>query len=168
MYLMSEFTDEVALAAGVQALRARGVEAGDLDVFSSQPVDAVHPVLPRPSHMSLFGVLGGAAVCLLSVAFVYYAQHDYALITGAMPYFSLWSTGVIHYEMTMLGAIGATFLFFLWESSFLRRDKRAPVPALASGRLYLRVRCEPDQVLTAGECLYQAGASKVEKLEGSS
>jgi hypothetical protein len=65
----------------------------------------------------------------------------------------------------MLGAVAATFLTFLWESGIVRRDRSAPVPNLASGHIYLRVYCEQNQVLSAGECLYEAGASKVEKLE---
>jgi hypothetical protein len=165
MYLMSEFSDAPALSAAIQALRSRGIAAADLDIFSTEPVDLEHGILDRPSRMSLFAVLGAITIGLASVAFIYYAQHDYALLTGGMPYFSLWGTGVIHYEMTMLGAVAATFLMFLWEASFLRRDKRAPTPNLQSNRLYLRVRCDLERVLMAGECLYAAGASKVERLE---
>ena len=169
MYLMSEFSEQSTLTVAVQALKARGIPAEDLDIFSSEPVDLEHGVLDRPSRMSLHAVLGGATVGLLSVAFVYYAQLNYRLITGGMPYYSPWATGVIHYELTMLGAVGATFLTFLWEAGLLRRDKAAPVPVLAaSGHIYLRVRCEAGQVLAAGECLYQAGASNVQKLEEKS
>ncbi len=41
-----------------------------------------------------------------------------------MPIFSFWGTGVITYETTMLGAVLATFGWFLWESGLIRkRDK---------------------------------------------
>ena len=165
MYLMSEFSEPSTLTVAVQALKARGIAPENLDIFSSEPVDLEHGVLDRPSRMSLHAALGGATLGLLSVAFVYYAQLNYRLITGGMPYFSPWATGVVHYELTMLGAVAATFLTFLWEAGLLRRDKAAPVPVLAaSGHIYLRVRCEAGQVLAAGACLYQAGAANVEKI----
>jgi hypothetical protein len=165
MYLMSEFSDQFTLAGAIQALKMRGADAADLDVFSTEPVDLPAGLLDRPSRMSLLTVCGGAGIGLLSVLFVYWTQHNYEILTGGMPYFSPWATGVIHFELTMLGAVAGCFLTFLWESGILRRDKRAPVPKLASGVLYLRVRCEPSQMLATGECLYQAGAGKVEKLE---
>ena len=60
-----------------------------------------------------------------------------------MPIFSFWATGVITYEMTMLGAIVATFAWFLWESGLVaRRDRSAPVPQVDPGSICLRVRCQ--------------------------
>ena len=55
--------------------------------------------------------LGGGRDCggWLATAFVYWAQNNYKLVTGGMPIFSFWATGVITYEMTMLGAIITTF-----------------------------------------------------------
>lgn len=170
MYLMSEFSEQTTLATAVVALKARGIAPEDMDIFSTEPVDLEHGVLDRPSRMSRYAILGGATLGLASVGFVYYAQHNYALITGGMPYFSLWATGVVHYEMTALGAVAATFLAFLWESGLLTRNKKAPAPSLegGSGHIYLRLRCEPGQVAAAAEYLYRAGAANVQKLEEES
>jgi hypothetical protein len=111
--------------------------------------------------MSVSGAVAGG---LLGTAFVYFAQHNYRVITGGMPTFSPWATGVITYELTMLGAILATFLWFLWESGLARkRDQSAPVPVVAPGSMCLRARCEADREGQAIEAMRSAGASRIER-----
>ena len=79
-----------------------------------------------------------------------------------MPVFSLWATGVITYEMTMLGAILGTFGWFLWESGLLRgRDKSAPVPMVEPGLFCLRVRCTDSAATGRTNTVRLAGAIAV-------
>ncbi len=163
-YVIGEFEDVQATTAAVEALKLNGFEAAQLDVFSGEPVELPPGVLDRPSRMSLVAVGGAVTLCLLAVGFVRFTQYNFPLITGGMPLFSFWATGVIFYEMTMLGAIAATFLTFLWESGLLRKTSE-PIPVVSPDSIDLRVQCEGDQVVTAGECLYQAGATKVMRME---
>ena len=163
MFLTGEFQDAESVAVAIEALKAKGIETSALDVFSTEPVEFAPGVLDRESRMSAGAVAGAVTLCLLSMGFVIYTQHDLRLVTGGMPLVSFWATGVIFYEMTMLGAIGATFVMLLWESGLLRRDKTAPVPAAEPGVIALRVQCEDEQVAAAGECLYRAGATRVEE-----
>lgn len=167
MYLIGEFRDGPSATAAIEALKLKGFGADELDVFSTEPVELPSGLLDRPTRMSLFAVAGAVAVCLLAVAFVWFTQHHLAVITGGMPLFSFWATGVIFYEFTLLGAIATTFLMFLWESGLIHRDQ-GPVPALHPGAVYLRILCEPEQLATAGECLYRAGAVNVRKMEKQS
>jgi hypothetical protein len=165
MFLTAEFGDAQAIAAAIGALKARGFEAGEIDVFSSEPVDLPDGLLERPSRMSLVAVGGAACLGLLAILFVHYAQHDYPLVTGGMPLFSWWATGVVFYEIAMFGAITATFLMFLLESGLLKRNGSAPTPVLAEGGIRLRVSCAPERAAATTECLYQTGAASVRKLE---
>jgi Protein of unknown function (DUF3341) len=81
-----------------------------------------------------------------------------------MPLFSFWATGVITYEMTMVGAIVAAFVAFLWESGLIRkRDHTAPVPATGPGLVCLRVRCLAEQAPHAIEIMRRAGAIHIER-----
>jgi hypothetical protein len=81
-----------------------------------------------------------------------------------MPYFSPWATGVISFEMTMLGAVVSTFAWFLWESGLMRRkDKSAPVPAIEPGVMVLRVRCESSQAARVHEVLRSASGMVAEE-----
>ncbi|MBI3665180.1 MAG: DUF3341 domain-containing protein [Acidobacteria bacterium] len=175
MFLTGEFSQAEATGRAIEALKAKGFGPQALDMFSTEPVELPPGVLDRPSRMSLMAVAGAVVVCLLAVVFVYYTQRSYRLNTGGMPLFSLWATGVIFYEMAVLGAIGATFVMFLWESGMLRKDHAAPrwkgaegELALEPGRILLRVRCEPEHFAAVGECLYAAGASRVEKVQNKS
>jgi hypothetical protein len=120
-------------------------------------------VLDRPSKMSFFSV-AGAVVCgggctwLLALA-----QYSYPVHTGGMPLFSMWGTGVITYETTMIGAVFATFGYFLWESGLIRkRDKKAPVPKVPPETICLRVRCGGDPS-KATAVLFEAGAPPTEQ-----
>ena len=82
-----------------------------------------------------------------------------------MPIFSWWSTGVIFYEFTMFGSISATFVMFLLESGLLGRRRSVPAPVLEPGRIHLRLLCQAEDAAPATDCLYQAGATTVERLE---
>ena len=164
MYLVGEFREKAEVAAAIRSLRAAGLGTGDLDLFSEEPVELPRSVLGRPSRMSLASVAGAVVFGALATAFMYYAQHDYRLDTGGMPVFSFWATGVITYEMTMLGAIVAAFAWFVWESGLLRkRDRGAPVPVVDPGSLCLRVRCGAAQAGQAGDAMRRAGAIHIER-----
>ena len=168
MFLVAEFRETESIVRAIQRLKEMGMTAADLDIFSNEPVEFYRGVLDRPSHMSLVAVLGAIANGSLVTSFVYFAQHNYALNTGGMPVFSFWGTGVITYEMTMLGAVLATFGWFLWESGVLRRrDKAAPVPVVPPGSMCLRVRCAREQAGQAAELLDRSGALGVERTEDS-
>jgi hypothetical protein len=163
MYVTGEFRETEQTTEAIRALRARGIEPDDLDVFSAEPVELAPGVLDRRSHMSLIAVLAAIAALLSAVGFVYYTQHVYPLSTGGMPIFSAWATGVIFYELTMLGSVAATFVWFLFESGIIMRDRAAPVPMPIPGSIFVRVRCESQQAFEAGECLNRAGAVSVRR-----
>ena len=164
MYLIGEFREKNLVAAAIRVLRAGGVAPADLDLFSEEPVELPRGVLDRCSRMSLASVVGAVMMGAAATAFVFWAQHNYRLITGGMPVFSFWATGVITFEMTMLGAIVTTFGWFLWESGLMRkRDWAAPVPEVAPGSICLRVRCPAQQSRDAVEAMRRAGAIQVER-----
>jgi len=117
--------------------------------------------------MSLASVVGGILFGLLATAFIFFTQHHYLLVTGGMPVFSFWATGVITFEMTMLGAIVSTFVWFLWESRLARRrDRDAPIPQVEPGSLCLRVRCRADEAARASETMRHAGAIAIQRRGG--
>jgi hypothetical protein len=158
VYLTAEFRETPALVSTIRSLRDSGISTSDIDLFSAEPVELPRGVLDRPSRMSLVSVSGAVALGGLATAFMYYAQHDYRIVTGGMPVFSFWATGVISYEMTMLGAILAVFLWFLWESGLLRRREAAPVPTVAPGSVFLRVRCHAEDTPRVTDAFRRSGA----------
>jgi hypothetical protein len=167
LYLIGTFAEKDAAVQAIKQLKSNGYGPADLTVFSDEPIEFPRGVLDRPSHMSLAVVSGAAIFFLLAVAFVYYTQYDYRLVTGGMPIFSFWPTGVVFYEMTMLGAILTTSAWFIWESGLLRQDKSIPVPSVEPEVICLRVRCAADQFAAAAALLEESGAKNVAKLEKS-
>lgn len=165
VYLSGTFAGKVEASQAIKQLKASGYGPADLAIFSDEPVEFPRGVLDRPSHMSLAVVAGAATFFLLTVWFVYYTQHNYRIVTGGMPIFSFWPTGVVFYEMTMLGAILTTLGWFIRESGLLRRDKGIPIPSVEPEMICLRVRCSPEQFETAITVLQKAGAKNVAKLE---
>jgi len=165
LYLSGSFADKKDAAQAIKQLKTNGYGPDDLTVFSDEPVEFPRGVLDRPSHMSLAVVSGAVLFFLAVVGFVYYTQQDYRLVTGGMPIFSFWPTGVVFYEITMLGAVLTTTGWFIWESGLLRRDKSIPVPSIEPEIICLRVRCNPDQFAAAQDLLQKAGAKSVAKLE---
>jgi len=164
MFLTAEFANAQSVAQAIAALRAQGVTAEQLDVFSTEPVELPGGLLDRPSHMSLCAVASAASFCLLAFLFVRYAQYNYPVVTGGMPIFSWWANGVIFYEFTMFGSITATFAMFLVESGLFKR--RAPAPVLVAGRILLRISCEAGRAAVVTASLQQAGATGVAELRG--
>jgi hypothetical protein len=166
VYLIADFREQPKLEAAILALKAAGITADDMDVFSEEPVELRRGILDRPSRMSLVSVLGAIATGGLATVGLYAAQQSYRLVTGGMPIFSFWGTGVISYEATMLGAVLATFGWFLWESGLLRkRDKNIPVPTVLPGVMCLRVRCFDPHVTRARQILDSAGATDIARKE---
>jgi hypothetical protein len=164
IYLLAEFRDQAAAARAIRLLRETGVPVEHLDLFSEEPVEFPRGVLDRPSRMSLASVLGAIAFGLLATGFIFGAQHNYRLATGGMPIFSFWATGVITYEMTMLGAVVTTFGWFLWESGLLRkRDTSAPVPGVDPGSMCLRLRCSAEESALALKLMQGAGAVDIKR-----
>lgn len=164
-YVIGEFRGKDEVAVAIRALRALGAATADLDVFSEEPMDFPRGVLDRPSRMSIASVSGAVVFGLLATAFIYWAQHNYRVVTGGMPVFSFWATGVITYEMTMLGAIVTTFAWFLWDSGLARRrGSSAPVPVMNPCSIFLRLRC-PIPLPSVLETMTQAGAIGIERIE---
>ena len=165
LYLTGTFADKVEVMRAIKQLKTSGYGPDDLTVFSDEPVEFPRGVLDRKSHMSLAVVSGAVTFFILVVSFVYFTQYNYQLVTGGMPIFSFWPTGVVFYEITMLGAILTTLVWFVWESGLLRRDKRIPVPAIEPEVICLRVRCTVEQFEAAAAVLRRSGAANVAKLE---
>lgn len=165
MYLRGNFQEKESAAQALLELKASGFTPADLDVFSDEPVEFRRGVLDRHSRMSFTVVTGAVTLCLFTIGCIYFMQYNYPLVTGGMPIFSFWATGVIFYELTMLGGILTTLGCFIWESGLLRRRYRqAPVPVIEPGTICVRVRCHADRIDEASRCLAQAGAGEVSAL----
>lgn len=164
MFFAAEFRDEEGVVRALRDLKSDGCGSDDIAIFSDEPIEFPRDALHRPSHMSFVVVMGAITLCLLTIGFVYFTQHNYPIVTGGMPTFSLWATGVIFYELTMLGAIVTTFLWFIYESGLLRRGPRKPAPSVEPGIIVLRVECDTNRSDAVYHLLQSAGAVNIRTL----
>ena len=108
------FPDPASADRAVRTLQTAGVSRGKIVVMSSEPFgeysfsQAEHATV-MPWLAVLGGVVGGTSGFLLAA----YTQEAYPLITGGMPIIAPWPTGIITYELTMLGAVIATVITLL-------------------------------------------------------
>jgi hypothetical protein len=164
VFLAGDFLDREAVVRALVDLKADGFAPADVAVFSDEPIEFPRSALHRPSHMSFAAVTGAVTFCLLTIGFVYFTQHNYPIITGGMPIFSFWATGVVFYELTMFGAIVTTFFWFLHESGLLRRGPRRPSPAVEPGIIALRIECGSNRADAVRHVLERAGAQNIRVL----
>ena len=156
MKLKAEFTDAEAVETVIRALKRDGGTPEQIELFSSRPVEFKSGVLVRPSRMSLFAVVGAILNGSLATTFMYYTQLDYPLVTGGMPLTSGWATGVITFEMAMVGAIAGIMVALLREGRIFRQSKEAP-KQMQEGTVYLLVDCAESAAQRTKEIVQQNG-----------
>ena len=163
-YLHAEYLRTDDLAAAIRLLQANGVPRRALELYSRRPVEAVTPLLPRRSRMSLGAVLSAIAIGTGATALVYWIQLDYPLVTGGMPIVSGWATAVVTFEATMAGAVFGTVLMLMKESGLILSRRRAPVPDLPDEGAVLQVECEAG-LPTVRALLEDTGANRIEVVD---
>jgi len=127
----------------VDALLGAGIPANDIVVLSSEPLE--HRGIPSPQKtlmpwLVVLGALaGGSAGFLLSSL----TQKSYAVHTGGMQVVTLWTDGIITYELTMLGAILTTGLVFLLTGLAGGRGRFQAAREVAEGKVVVGVASLP-------------------------
>jgi len=113
--LLAQFDSPAQLLHAAQQLRQAGFQ--HWDVFSPYPVPGMAEAMGlRNSRLSWFAFAGGAVGCVLGLLMVWYMNaHDYPLLVGGKPMFSLVPAVPVAYELSiLLGAVGAVLgLLFL-------------------------------------------------------
>ena len=82
-----------------------------------------------------------------------------------MPIVALWPTGIVIYELTMMGAILATIVTFLITAGLPRYTRRIYDPEVSHGKILVAL-IDTDQELRAKlrQKLLEAGAEQVKEI----
>lgn len=131
--VVASFVGPIAARRAIESLLSAGVNRENITVISSVPLDELQgaeseKAAVMPWLVALGAILGGIAGYLL----VSLTQMSYPIATGGMPIVSLWTDGIIIYELTMLGAILSTLLVLCWTAPLLRW-KRQPLDRPVDG-----------------------------------
>lgn len=163
------FPDSNSARRAVAALRAESsrlrIKAQAIVIMSSEPLEEEgfgwkeqRTVLPWLAPLgALIGGTGGYALSA-------FTQRTYPLPTGGMPIVAMWPSGIIMYELAMLGAILATIVAFLVSARLPHYGKRLYDPEVTNGKILVGVT-DPDRD-SGGEIeqrLQQEGAEQVKE-----
>lgn len=157
------FPNPASADRAVHALQVAGVSRSKIVVMSSEPFgeysfsQAEHATV-MPWLAVLGGVVGGASGFLLAA----YTQKAYPLITGGMPIIAPWPTGIITYELTMLGAVVATVITLLATTRLPNWGAKLYDSEISNGKIFVGVLDPPEDAhATLGDRLRGAGAEQV-------
>jgi len=126
----------------VGALLSAGMSRSDIVVISSVPLaQYAQPEKVRMPWLVFAGaVLGGIGGFLLASL----TQKSYPIPTGGMPVVSLWTDGIITYELAMLGAILTTSVVFLLTARLPSRPHLPCDPQVSQGKVLVGITSAPD------------------------
>lgn len=157
------FTDPASADRALRDLQEAGISRDKIVVMSSEPFDeysfsqAEHATV-MPWLSVLGGVIGGASGFVLAA----YTQKAYPLITGGMPILAPWPTGIITYELTMLGAVITTVVTLLITTRLPNWGEKLYDPEVSNGKILVGVlNPSHDAQGALGDRLRSAGAEQV-------
>lgn len=155
---------------GFNALDRAGVSRARIVVISSEPFDEyafskMDHATPMPYLAALGGIVGGTGGFFLARL----TQEAYPIITGGMPILAGWPTGIVTYELTMLGAVLTTIITLLVTAKLPNWKPKLYDHEVSHGKILIGV-IEPSSAMRAEieNRLRGAGAVKVKMTGGNS
>jgi Protein of unknown function (DUF3341) len=148
---------------GRNALRDAGVPDDKIIVMASEPFEEYSFAQgERKTAMGWIAVGGGVIGGFGGFVLAWYTQTAYPLVTGGMPLIASWPTGIVTYELTMMGAIIATLITLLVGSRLPNWKPKLYDPEVSHGKVLIGA-VDPSDESRAGleDRLRRAGAEKV-------
>ncbi len=161
------FADPASADRAVNALQAAGVSRSKILVMSAQPFDDYSfTETDHATVMPWLSVLGGIVGGISGFAIAAYSQTAYPLVTGGMPIIAPWPTGIVTYELTMLGAVIATVITLLITTGLPNWGPKLYDPEISNGKILIGVLDPSDEARAElDNRLRSAGAEQV-KISG--
>jgi hypothetical protein len=148
---------------GMNALRAAGIAADKIVVLAPEPFEEYSFAQgERKTRMPWFAALGGLIGGTCGYLLGRYTQTAYPLITGGMPIVAAWPTGIVTYELTMMGATVTTLITLLIGARLPNWKPKLYDPQVSHGKILIGVVDPPDEARADLEQrLRRAGAEQV-------
>jgi hypothetical protein len=163
------FSDSDSVRKALSVLRTSSselhIKTESIRVISSEPLEEEITGTEKRSLMPWIAVVGGILGGTAGYALAAFTQRTYPLPTGGMPIVALWPTGIVIYELTMMGAILATIVTFLITAGLPRYTRRIHDPEVSHGKILVAL-IDTDQELRAKlrQKLLEAGAEQIKEI----
>jgi hypothetical protein len=157
------FPGPLSAERGMNALRDAGVSSDKIVVLAPEPYEEYSFAQgDSKTAMGWIAVGGGIIGGIGGFALAWYTQTAYPLVTGGMPIVAAWPTGIVTYELTMMGAIIATLITLLVGSGLPNWRPKLYDPEVSHGKVLIGV-VEPSDESRSNleDRLRRAGAEKV-------
>jgi hypothetical protein len=144
-------------------LREAGIAPDRIVVISPEPFEEfafaqADSETPMPWIAVVGGVVGGTCGFLLA----WYSQAANGIVTGGMPILAPWPTGLVTYELTMMGTVLTTVIALLISIRLPSWKPRLYDPEVSYGKVLIGVLDPSDTLLSdIEELLRHAGAEKI-------
>jgi len=164
------FSDAESALHAAAALRSNSselhIKPGSIRVISSEPIEEeITAAGERHSLMPWIAVAGGICGGIGGYALAAFTQRTYPLPTGGMPIVALWPTGIVIYELTMMGAILATIITFLITARLPRYKGGIYDPEVSHGKILVGlVDADRDLLPKLRQKFQEAGAEQVKEI----
>jgi hypothetical protein len=164
------FSDADSALQAASALRTTSselhIKPESIRVISSEPLEEeISASGEKHSHMPWIAVAGGICGGTAGYSLAAFTQRTYPLPTGGMPIVALWPTGIVIYELTMLGAILATIITFLVTARLPRYRNRIYDAAVSHGEVLVAVVDADSNVqLKLRQKLQDLGADQIKEI----
>lgn len=161
------YDDPETAQRAFEALGGAGLSVKDVAVISSDPLEVY--AFGRDegrTWMPWLAALGGAAGGTFGFWLTATTQTLWPLQTGGMPIVTMWTNGIITFELTMLGAILATLVTFLASAIFPGRRPALSDPAVSEGKILICVTNPRARSLEElARLLHEIGGAEVKEID---
>jgi len=127
----------------VNALISAGIPTSDIIVSSSEPLEQYGVPSHQKTLMPWLVVCGAIVAGIGGFLLASLTQKSYPINTGGMQVVTLWTDGIIAYELTMLGAILTTGVVFLLTGVLGGPDQFPCEPEVSEGKVLVGVASVP-------------------------
>ena len=163
------FADADSAIEAASALRTSSGELHlkpeSIKVISAEPIEEeITAAGEGHTRMPWIAVAGGICGGTAGYALAAFTQRTYPLPTGGMPIVALWPTGIVIYELTMLGAILATIITLLITTGLPRYSNRIYDPAVSHGKIIVALTNADRDRTNLKQKLHELGAEQVKEI----
>ncbi|MFM8321879.1 MAG: quinol:electron acceptor oxidoreductase subunit ActD [Chloroflexota bacterium] len=160
------FTEIDPAAEAIERLRKLGIADKEMTIVSGVPY--LDKMLGRPvtwTRVPQIGIAGFLVGLAISLFLNFGTPALYPIRVGGMPIFSIPTSLVLIFEISMLGLIISTFLGVIWESTFPSWGPNVYHPEISDGKIALVFNCPAEVHEQAHAALAELGAEWVHRTE---